>query len=315
MNRRSRPYDILCVGELLIDMMSMDFAEDLEAVESFKRLPGGSPANLCMNMARLGNQSKLIATIGKDDMGKYLRAYVEAVGVNCDHLGWVNIPTTLILVTRSQQTSNFEAYRGADQYIIADQLPEELLRQITIFHTTCFGLSKKPAQETILIAAEKAAWNGCHLSIDLNYAEKIWSDRAEAQQIIEQYCNYGAIVKVSDVDWERIYETPMQDMSATAQHFLSLGAKVVCVTKGAEGMMVKSEAEEHFLPARKIEVKDTTGAGDAFWSGFLTAWLDAYPLLECLKAARKMAEIKISHLEGLPAEMDRAVIYADMEQD
>lgn len=313
-NRRKRIFDVLSVGELLIDMISTDFADNLEEVNQFTKIQGGSPANLCMNMARLGNNTKLVATVGNDNMGKFLKNSVLAIGgVDGGHIFQVNMPSTLILVTRSQYTSNFEAYRAADCEISPLQLPEFLFWDTSIFHTTCFALSKAPAQDTILQAAEKAAWCGCQLSIDLNYASKIWQDRAAAQRIVAQYCQYGAIVKVSEVDWKRLYEVPFERPEQAGAHFLQMGATAVCVTLGGAGLMVMSKNEMHFLPSRKVEVKDTTGAGDAFWSGFLTAWLDGYSLLNAAKAGRKMAEHKIGHFGALPNRVDRAIIYEDMQ--
>ena len=147
---RNRKIDILSVGELLIDMISTDFAELMDEVEMFKRIPGGSPANLCMNMKRLGNKVRLVSTVGKDDMGNYLMGYVKSLGLETKSLRQVNEMTTLILVTRSKNVSNFEAYRGADCRISMGQLNEKLLNSVSIFHTTCFALSKKPAQTNIL---------------------------------------------------------------------------------------------------------------------------------------------------------------------
>lgn len=308
-NRRKRPIDIVCIGELLVDLISTDFSESFAEVSQFKRVQGGSPANLCMNMARLGNRTKLIATIGNDDMGRFLKESVETVGVDVEHIYQVDTPSTLILVTRSQQTSNFEAYRTADQFIRPAQIPSDLFWNTSIFHTTCFAMSKMPAQQTILEAAEKAAWQGCQLSIDVNYASKIWSDQAQAQAMVATYCSYGAIVKVSEVDWERLYGTPLEHPEQAGEHFLNLGATVVCATMGGEGALAMSNEEIHFLPTRPIEVKDTTGAGDAFWSGFLTGWLDGQSLLNAAKAGRKMAEHKIGHFGALPNQVDRNIIY------
>ncbi len=112
-----RKYDIIAAGELLIDFISTDFAENFDQVKNFKRLQGGSPANMCMNMARLGKTASLVATVGNDDMGRYLRKCVGEVGVDCGQLRFADVPTTLILVTRSREVSNFEAYRGADAEI------------------------------------------------------------------------------------------------------------------------------------------------------------------------------------------------------
>lgn len=309
---KKRPIALLSVGELLIDLMSNEFAESLADSPTFQRFPGGSPANLCMNMARLGNSTKLIATLGQDDMGDFLLKYVQALPINCEHIQQVATPTTLILVTRSKDVANFEAYRGADYQIIPQQITEETLQKVSIFHTTCFALSKNPAQATILASAKKAVQLGCALSIDANYAQKIWPNRMEAQQIVAQYCSFGAIIKISEVDWERLYEKPLTSPKTAIAHFLNLGAKEVCLTLGAAGCWVGNAAIVDFIPARKVIVKDTTGAGDAFWSGYLTAALEGHSIVNRAKAGRKMAEIKIGHLGALPSTISQASIYEDL---
>lgn len=311
MHRQGRTLDLLSAGELLIDFISTDFAETFDEVSNFKRLQGGSPANFCMNLARLGKRTALVASVGTDDMGDFLVRSVAAQGVDTAQVAQVAVPTTLILVTRSKTVSNFEAYRSADCEISEAQFPEALLREVSVFHTTCFGLSREPARGAILGAAARAAQGGAQLSIDANYAAKIWPDREEAQAVVAAYCAQGAIVKISEVDWERLYGSPLQDAAGAAAHFLALGAAEVCVTMGGEGCYVAKPGEGHFLPARPVEVKDTTGAGDAFWSGYLCAWLDGRSLLDCARAGRRMAEIKLGHFGHLPGQVARELIYEE----
>ena len=142
--------------------------------------------------------------------------------------------------------------------------------------------------------------------------KKIWPDRLEAQRLVAEICRLGALVKVSDVDWSRLYEDNNPAPDAVLDHFLKMGATEVCYTLGAQGCWVANDSERHFLPGRAVEVKDTTGAGDAFWSGYLTARLDGKNLLECATAGRRMAEIKISHFGPLPDLVDRAAVYVDL---
>ncbi|MBK7936515.1 MAG: hypothetical protein IPJ82_05265 [Lewinellaceae bacterium] len=192
------------------------------------------------------------------------------------------------------------------------QFPFSRFEDIGILHTTCFALSKNPAQHVIMEAAEKAKRAGCQLSIDANYSEKIWPERREAQRLLSELCRLGALVKVSDVDWGRLYEDLSPKPDTVIDHFLKMGATEVCFTLGAEGCWVADNTQRHFLPARPVEVKDTTGAGDAFWSGYLTARLDGKKLLECAIAGRKMAELKLVQFGPLPDKVERELIYADL---
>ncbi len=311
-SRRLRNYDILCTGELLIDLISTDFAENLDDASVFKRVAGGSPANLCMNMARLGNKTKLAASVGNDDMGQYLYKMVESLGVDCHQLRKVDVPTSLVLVTRSKTVSNFEPYRAADCEISELQFPVNLFPELSLFHTTCFGLSLEPAKTNIMTAARMAHRQDCQLSIDVNYATKVWPDQEEAQTLVAEYCSMNAIVKVSEVDWARLYNNPLKEPAEAIDHFLGLGANEVCLTLGEGGCVVATANERHIVPGRRIKVKDTTGAGDAFWSGYLTAWLDGYSLEERAKIGRNMAELKLKEFGQLPCWVDKSLITRDM---
>lgn len=303
-----KKYDILSVGELLIDFISEDYIDDFSKATSFRQFQGGSPANMCLNMYLLGNQTKFVGSVGNDAMGKFLSQKINAYGMNCEDLAVIeNTPSTLILVTRSRTTPDFEAYRTADCQISMAQLAEA--KNARIYHTTCFALSKNPAQSNIMAAAKIAAENGVQLSIDANYAQKIWNDRTEAQAIVATYCSYGAIVKVSDVDWSRLYPNLPFEKTAVAKHFLNLGASEVCVTMGEDGSYVANKTEAHTIGIVPIKVVDTTGAGDAFWSGYLTAWLDGKSLKEKALAGRKMAAIKLQHLGQMTEVVDKNVLY------
>ena len=94
-------------------------------------------------------------------------------------------------MTKSREVSQFEAYRSADAQLHANQLPEGLLTDVKLFHTTAFALSREPARGTILEAAGRVIDGGGRLSIDLNYADKIWPERLEALWTISQYIALG----------------------------------------------------------------------------------------------------------------------------
>lgn len=294
-------FDLIAAGELLLDLISTDYADDFQSADTYRRMPGGSPANLASNLVRLGKRAALIAGVGNDDGGKLLIDYASGLGLDVSHVARFPQPTTLILVTKSKAVSDFEPYRGADAQIQLNDRQIEWATNCRLFHTTAFALSREPARSTILRTAKVAVEKGVQLSIDANYAPKIWPDRQDAINTIEQYLKRGALAKFSEVDYERLYDRPVDDPKIAGRHLLSLGAKLVCLTMGHEGVHVFYDDEYFHLPARKVEVKDTTGAGDAFWSGFLSAWLDDASPYDCAVNGRAMAERKVAVFGPLPA--------------
>jgi len=301
-----RTIDILSAGELYIDFVTAEFAQTLEEGMLFKRTPSGNPANLAVNMARLGNKAMLAATVGNDDMGKVLMGYLTRMTVDTSCVAQVEEPTTLILATRAANASNIQVYRGADSMLSIRQFPFQSFENIGVFHSTCFALSKNPSQHVILQAAERAQRAGCLVSIDVNYSEKIFPDRIEAKKAVSEFCRYKALVNLSDQDWKRLYEDNAPAPEAVIEHFLKIGASEVCYTT-EKGYWVGNNSEIHSLPHRQ----ETHGNGDTFLAGYLTARLDDKNILDAAIAGRRMTELNL-----LPTEsVSRDLIYEELEKN
>jgi fructokinase len=185
------------------------------------------------------------------------------------------------------------------------QFPFQSFENIGVFHTTCFALSKNPSQHVILQAAERAQRAGCLVSIDINYAEKIFPDRIEAKKAVSEICRYKALVKISDQDWKRLYEDNAPAPEAVIEHFLKIGASQVCFITG-NGTWVGNGSETHSLSNRQ----EMTGTDEAFLAGYLTARLDDKNLLDAAIAGRRMAELKLPNIENV----ERGQIYEELEQ-
>ncbi|RYF69484.1 MAG: carbohydrate kinase [Cytophagaceae bacterium] len=274
---------VLSVGELLADFIGQNFSESLFDASDFTRFQGGSPANMAANMARLGNQAALVACVGDDNLGAFLIEKAAETGIDVSHVVIEPTqPTSIVVVSRTKGTPDFIAYRTADCMIQPEHLPDQLLDQTALFHTTCFALSRNPAQQTIVDAARRASIAGAQISIDANYAPSIWPDRDNAWQVLTDYCSLGTLVKLSEDDAERLYGSPQTPEQVRAD-FHRMGAKLVSMTLGAEGSIVSTNNGESViqLPGKPLSVVDATGAGDAYWAGFLTAWLDGCTPAEC----------------------------------
>ena len=309
--------EIICAGEVLIDLISADYADSFSAAESYQRFPGGSPANVAMNLALLGRRPAMVASVGADAAGDVLVDSLRERGVDVTGVVRCDLPTTLILVTRSRAVSAFEAYRAADTQILPAQFANISLTGCRVFHTTAFALSREPARSTLLAIAARVVAGGGRLSIDANYAAKIWPDGREARRVIEGYLalgttgRHGTLAKFSDVDFERLYGRPVEDPEEVVRFLLHRGAGVVCLTLGERGAYYSNGGAVGHLPVRPVEVRDTTGAGDAFWSGFLAGYLMDKPWAECARLARAVAERKLAVVGPLADLPDPEELLAD----
>lgn len=294
--------NILSVGEVLVDFIGHQIGVQINQTRDYHRYLGGSPANVAMNSARLGLKSVLVATVGDDGFGEYIFERLAEVGVNTDSIHKISTkPTSVIFVSRTDGTPDFIPFREADSYIVESQISKEMLSDTNIFHTTCFALSKVPAQTTILTKAEEAFDLGCKLSIDINYAKKLWNSREEAFTVIKTYCKFNPLVKISEDDMFRLFEQKLPHQEIF-DFFHDFGVDTVCLTLGSKGVKLSQIGKETIqLPAIKIEqVMDATGAGDAFWSGFLFAYIKEKPMEECLEVALQLAALKLQNVGRLP---------------
>jgi sugar/nucleoside kinase (ribokinase family) len=305
-----RKYALLSVGELLVDVIGQEIADSLLDTASFNRLQGGSPANLAANMTRLGAQVALVACVGNDNLGVFVKNEIAKIGLETHRIASDDIqPTSLVIVSKTRSTPDFIPYRCADRMLKPEHLPDELLAESEFLHTTCWPLSMQPAQSTVLDAARRASRLGCRLSVDANYAPSVWPNRAEAWAVLSEYCSYGAYIKLSEDDAYRLYNQEIDNETIIA-NFHKMGASLVCLTLGGKGSIVSAKGgqERVEIPGRKIEVIDATGAGDSFWSGFLTATLDGKDLRTCAEAASNMAVLKLTTNGSLPAFVDKNVV-------
>lgn len=294
--------DILCVGEVLVDFIGHQEGVMINETRDYHRYLGGSPTNVAMNATRLGLNTIMVATVGKDGFGTYIAERLNEVGVNTDHLSVLDDKSTsVIFVSRSDGTPDFIPYRSADCCIYEEQITKEILTNTKIFHTTCFALSKNPAQKTILKKAQEAYDLGCKLSIDLNYARKLWKSQKKAFKVIDAYCQFNPLIKISEDDMLRLFEKELPH-EEIFKFFHDKGVDTVCLTLGSKGVKLSQKGHEIIqMPAIKIDkVMDSTGAGDAFWSGFLFAYIKEKTTLECLDIALKLAALKLQNVGRLP---------------
>jgi len=303
-------HEVIVAGELLVDLIADETTDGLEGAARFERHAGGSAANLAGNLARVGRRVVLAAAVGRDGFGRFLREHATRSGLAL-RLAERPEPTTHVFVARSTATPDFVHVRGADRLLRPDQLPDTALAAATLFHTTGFALSLDPARSVILDAAHRADAAGTAVSLDVNFAPATDAQRRADCDATEAVCRHGALIKCSADDLARLFPD-LAPLDAVAR-LHAWGAALVAFTRGADGVRVSWDGgdESAEVAAVPVDVQDATGAGDAFWAGFLAAWLENHPPPRCAEAGARLAALKLARVGPLPDRIDPTVLYSD----
>jgi fructokinase len=292
---KTSQFDIISAGEVLVDLISHRKGEHLNEAFLFEKMPGGSASNIAINMARLGNKATLLSAIGNDGFGSFLKKHLQSTGVDTGSLQVVSDkPTSLVVASDKPCSPEFKVYRGADAYISANCFSRQLLQHCRIFHTTLFALSKNPSRKSILELADMAVEQGAQLSLDLNYATQVWSDRHKALHVLDRLLELKPLVKLSEKDASQLFREPLPPHKVI-ERLLAKGARMVSLTLGKRGSYVADHEQSPLMvPAHEVDkVANIPGAGDAYWAGFLHMYLKGKKIEECADYGTAMAAAKL----------------------
>jgi fructokinase len=307
--------DLVAVGETLIDFISDETASSLREANSFRRYQGGSPANIAVNVAKLGGKAAVISKTGIGAFGQFIKAELRRHGVLTDYLVMDHrVHTSIIFVSRTSATPDFEAFRSGDYQLSPEEITEEAIARSKIVHTSTWPLSRQPSRAAVFKAFQLAQDMGKIVSFDPNYSPRIWPEQEEAKGVIRDLYRYATITKPSLDDAQRLFG-PGCSPEQYIQMFHEMGPELVVFTMGKDGILISQLGKTQvYIPARPVKVIDATGAGDSFWAGFLVALLDGNLPERCALFAREIVEIKLTTTGPLPSNLERAEIYARLSE-
>jgi sugar/nucleoside kinase (ribokinase family) len=305
--------DLLAIGETVVDLISVEETDSLRHAYTFRKYQGGSPANIAAYVAKLGGKSAVISKTGIGPFGQFLKAELRRSGVQTDYLVMDHrVHTSVIFISRSTGTADFEAFRSGDYRLEPREVNEEAIRRARIVYASTFSLSREPCRSAVEKAFRLAQEDGKIISLDPNYSPVIWPDYQEAREVICRMMGYATITKPSMDDATRLFGGG-RSPEAYIELFHDMGPRVVVFSMGAAGALLSEHGKITHIPARAVRVADATGAGDSFWAGFLIAMLDGNSLTRCALFAREIVERKLTTVGPLPDTVDRQEVYATID--
>lgn len=264
MTARRRSLLFTTTGEILMDFTPL---AGHAGVMGFQAHAGGSPANVAVGLARLGAQVEFAGKVSTDFFGRYLVRHLEEEGVGTRFLSRSPAHSTLAFVASDQDDPSFTFYGSgtADTQLRTEDLPRAI-EESDVLHFGSISLLAASTSATVLALADRLR-GGCLLSLDPNVRPSLIGDPDAYRRTLDRAVRAADILKVSteDLRWLK----PGDSVENAAGHLLALGPVLVIVTSGPNGCYARMPTREIRVPAPRIDVADTIGAGDAFSSGLL----------------------------------------------
>jgi fructokinase len=303
---------ILCLGELLIDMFPAEVGRGMTEVSSFRPKPGGAPANAAVAAARLGAQSGFIGKVGEDIFGRYLEGVLKQEGVDTRGMRFdTQARTTLVFIAMPDvNTAEFIFYRnpGADMLLSPKELDTALLQETQCLHFGSLSLIDEPIRSATLRAIEIARAAGAMISFDVNYRPALWQSQEAARLRILETIPQVDLVKVNDTELALL--TGSDDLDPASRSLLRKGPKLCVVTLGAKGSFFQTGQDSEFIPGYEVETVDATGCGDAFIASLLFQLVKDGKMLADLSPARLSGALNYANAVGALTSLTQGVIPA-----
>ena len=267
-------YDIVALGECLIDFTPDGCTED--GIPVYRQNPGGAPANVLAMASILGRSTAFIGRVGNDAFGQFMRARLEAAGLDCSSLIIDREhPTSIAFVTLDEHGNrSFSFYRkgSADLMLSDEDIDDDKVSGATIFHFGSVSMTDEPGRSTTINAVRKFRAAGAIVSYDPNYRPLLWKSDDEARSVMSSVIEYCDIVKISEE--ELLFIAGTSDLSEGAGRILAMGPAAVIVTRGAGGAFIMTGKHSGSFRTFDVETVDTTGAGDSFYGAFLAMLIE-----------------------------------------
>jgi fructokinase len=302
--------DLICLGELLIDMFPAELGRSHAEVSAYRPVAGGAPANVAVAARRLGAESAFIGKVGEDPFGHFLVDVLAHEGVETRGMRLDPEARTTMNLMAQPDANHYDClfYRnpGADTRLRPDELDEDLLRSTRAFHFGSLSLTDEPARSATVEAVKIAKAAGALISYDVNYRPTLWQSPEEAAAQARAMIRYADLVKVNEAELALLAGDG--DITATSGALLALGPSLCIVTLGPDGGYFRVAGGGAVVPGFAVETVDATGCGDAFIAGLLWQLVEAGDWRSQLTPDRLAAALRYANAVGALTATKQGVI-------
>lgn len=248
-------------------------AEVKAGTEKYKKslASGGSAANTLHGLGMLGLETGFIGSVGKDKTGDFFEKDMKSAGVNTLLIRRESVTGTAVALISPDSERTFATHLGAATELEAKDLKSAFFQGYNILYLEGYLIFNKPlVEEACRIAKTKKM----KVALDLSSYNVVEVKHQDFKDIIEKYVD---IIFANEEEAKAFTGKKPDD----ALKMLADLCEVAVVKTGKDGSLIKRGDEILKVGTIKVKLKDTTGAGDLYASGFLYGYVNGFSLEKC----------------------------------
>ena len=298
---------IVAVGRVSIDLYGTQAGASFSQEQTFSKSVGGSPSNVAVAAAKLGNHAVLLTKVGADPLGKYVINKLNSWGVDTKYVtASTNGLTPVVLAALDPPEDPkliFHRQPNApDTTIEFASIPKEVISDCAIFWMSGCALSHGATATSSLKWLEQRDKKQ-HTIIDLDYRPSFWNSVEEAGVAARAAIANCSVVVGNRTECEMAIG--LTDPDRIADKFLADGVSLAIVKLGADGVMLATPTERMRIAPCKIKLVCGLGSGDAFGGalahGLMHGW-SVHQIGEFANAAGAFVATKLTCADAMPTQ-------------
>lgn len=258
--------DILCMGEPLLEFNQRPG----EGPPLYLKGHGGDTSNAAIAAARAGASVGYITAVGADAFGEDFLALWTSEGVDTATVRIdADAHTGIYFVTHGPKGHAFTYFRAgsAASRMAPATMPDDAIRRAKVLHMS--GISQAisgSAADACFHAIGVAREAGVRVSYDTNLRLRLWA--VERARAVIHAAIAMADIALPSLD-DAVALTGLEQPDAIADFYLRLGAPLVVLKLGKDGVLLADASSRERIAPHKVDAVDATGAGDTFGGSFL----------------------------------------------
>ena len=299
----TKPLHIIPVGRVAIDFNPTDYNRPLNESSNFNKYLGGSPANIAVGMARLGNRVGFLGRVSDDQFGTFVTDFFKNEGIDTSHIFRCENGEKLGLTFTemlSPTESSILMYREgvADLQLSPGDVDEEYIASAACLLISGTALCTSPTREASFKALTYALKNGVPVVFDADYRAYTWKSDDEIAVYTSLVAEKADIILGSREEFDRMERLLGLDGTdeSSAEYWLGKRASVCVIKHGKAGSSAYSREGNYLVKPFPVDALKGFGGGDGYASSFLHALMAGEPLPDALeKGSASAAMLVASH--------------------